>query len=185
MRPSWKSLADFLFIGSLQAADLSYLVLFTFSSFLAALHSCHFSQITGIFCCWVESFLPAASTFLFFSSLVPCGTASLSMNVCSILSDPSLHDWAFEIQFFSSTIGILFGQCCASQRSPGFGIFWDPSPISPGFFLAYWLWPTGPSLFFLCVFLKPFPFKGLWILIFWTFLSSFSSSFFFSFFIIG
>ena len=61
--------------------------------------------------------------------------------------------------FFSSTVGILFGQCCASQRSLGSGIFWDPSPISPSFFLVYWLWPTRPSFFSLCIF-KVFSFHG-------------------------
>ena len=34
-------------------------------SFLVALHPCHFSQIVGIFYCWVESSLPAASTYGF------------------------------------------------------------------------------------------------------------------------
>ena len=86
VRPSWKSLTDFLFTGSPQAVDLSYLVLFMISAFLAAFHSCHFSQIARIFCCWFESSLPVAFTFfLFFSSLVPCDIAPLSMNVCSIL----------------------------------------------------------------------------------------------------
>ena len=71
VQPSWKSLSWLSIPGSPQVANLSYLVIFTFSTFLAALHSCHFSQIVWIFYCWVESSLPATSIycFLIFGSL--------------------------------------------------------------------------------------------------------------------
>ena len=49
MRPSRKSLADFPFPGSPQAADLSYLVLFTFLAFWLP-------SILVIFPKWLESF---------------------------------------------------------------------------------------------------------------------------------
>ena len=68
---------------------------------------------------------------LFFSFLVPCCTTPLFINVCSIFFDSSLHDWALETQLFFSTVVILFGLCCASQGSPGSGILWDPSLVSP------------------------------------------------------
>ena len=183
MRPSWKSLADFLFTRSPQVADLSYLVLFTISAFLAASHSCHFSQIAGIFCCWVESSLPPASTFfvfLIFGSL----RYSSFVHERLLYTFWSLTAWlgAWDLVFLFNRWDLILG-CVVRLDS---GIFWDPSPISPGFFF-FWLIDFGRLglPFFLCVFLKPFPFMGLWILILWAFLSSFSSFFFFYFFIIG
>ena len=102
MRPSWKSLADFLFTGSLQAADLSYLVLFMISAFLVILHSYHFSQIAGIFCCWVESSLPAASTFFCFSHLW-------------FLAVQLLCPWMFALYF-------LIPHCMTGRLRPSFSL---------------------------------------------------------------
>ena len=64
VRPSWKSLTDFLFQDPL---GLLILAIWPFSPFqlFGALHPCHFSQIVGIFYCWVESSLPATSTYDF------------------------------------------------------------------------------------------------------------------------
>ena len=66
-----------------------------------------------------------------FSSLVPCGIAPLFMNVCFILSDSSLHDWALETHLSFLAVMILFGLCYASQGSSGSGIPWDPNPVLP------------------------------------------------------
>ena len=149
VRPNWKSLADFPFQDPFRL-----LILAIWPSSLFQLFGCppflYFSQIVGIFYCWVESSLLAASTYCFFSSLVPCGTAHLFMNVYSILSDSSLHDWALRTQLFFSAVVILFGLCYTPQGSPSSGILWDPSPVPPiGLLLAYWLWPTGPFFCFM------------------------------------
>ena len=107
VRPSWKSLADFLFTRSLQAANLSYLVLFMISAFLAAFHSCHFSQIVRIFCCWFEVLFPLLLPFFCFSHFWFLAIQLLCPWMFALhFSDPSLHDWTLEIQFFSSTVGI-------------------------------------------------------------------------------
>ena len=89
------------------------------------------------------------------------------MNVCSIFSDSSLHDWALKTQLFFSTVVILFGLCCASQGSSGSGILWDPSPISPiGLLFGLLTLADWPFLFLYGI-LKPFPVMGIPIL--WTF----------------
>ena len=81
VRLSWKPLAGFPFQGSLCSLILQLFGhFFHFSSFLVALHPCHFPQIVGIFYCWVESsfWLP-----LFFYGLLIVG--SLRHSSCVLL----------------------------------------------------------------------------------------------------
>ena len=167
MRPNWKSLADFPFTGSPEAADLSYLVLFIFSAFgCPPLLSFFPNSWNLLLLDW--KFSSSYFYLLFFSSLVPCVTAPLFMNVCSIFSNSSLHDWVLETQLFFSTVAILFRLCCASQGSPGSGILWDPNPISPIGLLFGLLTLADWAFLFLYGILKISPFMGLWIPILWT-----------------
>ena len=140
MRPSWKSLADFPFTGSPQVVDLSYLVPSLFQ-LLVALHSCHFSQIVGIFCYRVESSLPAASTYCF---------SHLWFLVVQLLCS-----WMFALYF-------MIPHCMTGRLRPScsFQLLWSylGCVVCPrdlwvlafsgipaqfpllGLFLAYWLW---------------------------------------------
>ena len=68
---------------------------------------------------------------------------------------------------------------------PGLWHFLGSQPNFPWLLFGLLTLANWAFLFFLYVFLKPFPFMGLWIPILWAFLSSFSSFFFFSFFITG